>query len=1580
VAERLPGTGRLVRGADGRWQLEVVPDPPPDEADGAAGGAPGGAPGGTPEPAPDPTPEPAASTGPPGAVVRRPDGRWVRVAPPADGDRTAASTGPAPRAPAAPAAPAGPQAGQPAAASRDTDPADAGRSPGTARPPRQDRPPPPQPGPMTKRLVIRDGETAEERFAVVTGDSGQPGSRLAEVIRASTGATRVYRGASLLAEPSTVEELGLVDGEVLTLDHPGEDPAVALPAPATPLQLRVVGGPDAGHAVDVGDLPVTVGRAADNALVLRDRSASRHHAVLTRDEGGAVVRDLGSENGLWVEGRLVESAALVPGEVVRIGDSLLQLVRLDPADEVQLEAGHGFAGLHRRFRTGLADPPDKVRFPRPPSPGDPPAWNVVMALLPGAGIIAMAFLFGRPQLAVFAIMSPLLSIGRTLQQRKAHREKVARLDREHREALARAEEELEAARVAERHHRRALASDAARAVQTVARPDRDLWSRRATDPDALALRVGAADADSEVAVDRADRDTAPPPARQAWLPVVIDLPRLRGLALVGELEQLRPLGCSLVLQAAVLHAPAELQIVFLGGPESEAAWSWLRWLPHLRRSREDTAVAIGTDGPSRAARIEELRRLVAARRDAAGPGAHLSSTPQGPLVLLVCDDASARIAEGAAEVMRDGPAVGIHTLALDRIQVPEGCDSSVTLGARPDRARVERLGEPPLPDVIADAVAPWRCEQVARRLAGIQLVGEDGDEGLPASCRLLTTLGVEARAEAVAERWRQRSPSTSAVIGVGAEGPLRLDLTRDGPHALVAGTTRAGKSEFIKTLVASLALENSPDDLAFLFIDFKGGGDYQTLQRLPHAVALTTSLDDPAAFERALTMLDAELARRQRMVLGVNAATIEGYHAVPGGPPAPLPRLLVVVDEFAELKDRQPKQLDRLVSVARTGGAFGLHLLLATQRPAGVVTSQIDANVGLRVCFRVKDEQESKEILLGAPDAGRIAERHRGRCFLRSAAAPLTEVQTARVAGARPGAESSEPIALHWLGWDQLGRTVPRGIGVGEVPDPDTDLWDVVAACRAAADAVGWAGQTVPWPAELPDRLPLSSLPPAEDDGIPLALVDDPARQRQRTLTVGLGRGHVVVAGSGRTGRSTALRTFLAGLVRRHGPDEAQVVALDWGGGALLPLELAPHCIGLAMEDLDRAEALLDALDGELAERRERFATRGWSDLPSQHRAAAAAGETPLPWLVLVVDGWDNLAEEGVRKALPQRVAALLARGTPQGLQAVLAGDRGTTQSIVARHLTHRYSLRFNRVVDAEMQGLLARDLPAHQPPGRALEVPGRRLLHVATLDDPGGLGEAGAFQQVMAEAAARAAEAGARRAALVDRGLPPAVPMAAVLGEGPPPGLGRPLLVGLQDAPRRAAWVDLDASGGWFFVTGPPGSGKTTALAAMGTAAAAGGAEVRVVAPPESPLLVAAAHHGWAIVPPDARAGALDAATAPLVVLVDDLHRTDGPPLLALVGAAAAGRSVVAAADLAWFAARFTGLSAPLRAPKAGLVLCPASVANGIEVFSRMLDRSVLEHQHPGRGVLGRGEDTRLVQVPLPDPLPEEVAAPPAP
>jgi len=1424
-----------------------------------------------------------------------------------------------------------------------------------------------------RRISLLDPATGVSVEAVVNGDEQTP------LVDVRAGLARLapvpgdlfLNGRPFPAE-GTLGEVPLPDGAIVGCGRPV--PGLRISRASTELELRVVGGPFAGTVFPLGEGTHELGRGkVDLRLPGTDRFLGRRQLRLTVGSGTVEIEDLGSNNTTIVEGEEIrEPRAIEPGTLFQAGNSLLCIQPAASPELTLVDLGAGQLGLNRKFRSGQPDLPNKVQFPTEPQESERPKLNILMMMAPAFGALVIVLITGRLIFLAFMAMGPIVGLINSTSRRRSWDRKNAKDRRQYEQDIVKARQVLRDLRLREVRQQRETALDPAATLQCARSAGRDLWSRRGSDKDLLVLRLGSTQLPSQIS----SSDESEKPGDLWMAPLTVDFGELGGVALTGNVPRSRALARSLVMQAATLHSPAELRVVVLCGEDAEDDWGFVRWLPHARWAADEQFVLVGSDSGSTFGRIEELRSLIKQRREEKSK--RRNERPL-PLILVIYDTASALLGEGAAEIMRDGPAVGVHAISIDESLIPEGCNGSVALEQVGDRSVVERAGLPRKEGVLVDGVTPAICDLAARCLAPIKVIGEKGAQELPANLRLLELLNLPVPSpEGIAQRWAAQSRQQDAAVGLSAAGPVKLDLTRDGPHGVIAGMSRSGKSEFLKTLIASLAANNHPDDLSFLFIDFKGGNDYQLAAQLPHAVDLSTQTD-PAGFERALRLLDAEILRRQEIARSLKTSTLEGYWAEQAKRQEKtgiLGRLVVIVDEFAELAQKQPDQLDRLVSVARVGAAYGVHLLLATQRPAGVVSGQIDANAPLRVCFRTASPEQSIDIM-GTPDAAAIAERHRGRGFKRAHQQPPIEFQCARVGNARPGTGPIGPLHVSVSHFTSLGHPPPAKLAVGEVADPDTDMFDLVQAIKQAAADSGWTENAVPWPRPLPTVVKLGRLAKmsATDSrlAIPFALRDDPERQAHMPAPILLGGGHVAIAGSGATGRTTALRTAAIGVASALPCDEAHLYGLDFSGGGLSLLTKLPHCAGVASSDRELTSRMIEHLEQQVRLRREKFEQVGAANL-TEYNTQVRDPESRFPWLVLLIDGWEIIHEESQTAAGAQihdRILRLLGDGQRLGLQAVVAGDRWVAMGRAGRSFSHQFLLRFNSPGDYDALGVSSSKVPEQMPPGRALS--DGRVHQIGTLSDGAGKQAAESFDKLAQRIGQRDASVERSRRPKKLASLQSQVDLKVLTDSNPPPPDALiPVLIGLSAESGDALWIDLAAEAPGFVVAGPRRKGRSTALLAMARSALTAGVSVLVVTPKKSPLAVLAGNPGVLGV-----LGANDIATADLavsstadrvLVLVDDADQIDPyhQGLTALVGQARPGLAVVIAGPTEFLKNQMSGYIPGVRRHKSGLVLCPESPYDGALIGAGNLDRATLFAAPAGRALLGLAGDTTLIQVPM--------------
>lgn len=1380
----------------------------------------------------------------------------------------------------------------------------------------------------------------------------------------------------------------LHDGMVVTLDRTYAS-GTSLVEPSGAVELRVVGGPLAGsvHRLGLGTTLLGCGDAGVSLSGLPPRAAE-----VTVSPAGVRVRPLPGVPARLGDAHIDADTLWPPALPLRIGTHVLTVEAPVAPDAALSALADGGLAYNRPPRMLPPSRKHRLEVPVPPAKPERPRLPLLAALLPAVMGLLIAMLTKQFMFLLMVLLSPIMVLGNYFSEKRLNKKRAATDTMSYADQKAAYEVELAVAAAAEAKERREVAPDAAEVLLTATGPRHRLWERRYDDSDALSLRLGLADVPAAIELVLASTapigTAAPEPPLLTAVPVNLPLRHLGVIGLAGPRAADQALARWLVAQAAVLHSPRDLAIVVLApDPASGADWGWLRWLPHCK---SEAGASVGSDAATAAKRVTELANEVANRRRNASPNTlTVSDAPVQQTILVVLDGArELRRLPGMPMVLAEGPAVGVFAICIDtdvRL-LPEECRAVVSWShEKPEHLDVSAPGVELFGAVLADQVSTAWCDRVARALAPIRDISrEDAEGGVPDSARLLEVLAlVDPTPRAIVDGWRAGGRTTVATIGLSAEGKFALDLRFDGPHGLIAGTTGAGKSELLQTIIASLAIANRPDEMTFVLIDYKGGSAFKDCARLPHTVGMVSDLD-PHLTQRALSSLSAELKRREELLLEADAKDIEDYCAAAdaGADLDPLPRLTLVIDEFASLAKELPEFVTGLVGIAQRGRSLGVHLLLATQRPAGVVSADIRANTNLRIALRVTDASESSDVI-DAPDAGRISRTTPGRCYVRSGSSSLVSVQAARVGGRRTAAAVAGGTRAVWpvvLDWAALGYPVPAAPVAEEDDGMETDLTVLVDAVRGAAEELGIATQRSPWLPPLPDLLTLDEL--ADSAELTFGLQDVPAKQSRSPLSLDLENGgHLLIAGSPRSGRTATLRTIAGAIAKSCSPQDVHLYAVDCGGNGLLPLVAMPHCGAVVSRDqLDRLERLITRLSAEVSRRQQLLATSTQASSAEQRRHAAP--EDRLPWMVLMLDRWEGYvaAFDGYDNGrLIDAMLALLREGPAVGLRAVMTSDRSGLFGQVSTVIDERIVLRLSDTADYGMAGIPTREVPASMPPGRAL-VPssaGTFEAQIALLtEDPSGAAQVAALQALIGKAAATPALVAAFQRPMRVDALPASVSESEADALPPAGGAPGPLWVrvGVGGDELASVGIDLLADGPGFTIAGPPRSGRSTALGGMVRSLLAREVPVVLVTPRRSPLRSLAPLPGvLGVLGSEDTAEALAALTEGLeryVIAVDDAELlTDTPLSIGLEEVVRSARDgdhgvLVAGASDA-LSSTYRGFTVDVRRSRSGLILSPQTPADG-DVLGVRLPRGV-EGGPPGRGILVVGGTMSPVQVPRP-------------
>ncbi len=1196
------------------------------------------------------------------------------------------------------------------------------------------------------------------------------------------------------------------------------------------------GGLHSGLRIPLHTRPhLVIGRAPQADVVIDSPSASWLHTSLRLDKSakGVWVRDENATNGTWLNGRRMdvgEQVLVTEDAVVAVGGATI-LVRRDGSEPMAPPPG----SLHNQTPAGT------VPFNRPPRPGVTPGpspvsaptrrdvskasrFSIAAVLSPLVLAVGMIFMMGSLRYALIGLLSPVMAVGTWWESKRRSKKDQATEDARFDEACNEFVDALDAAGTLERAHWLDEAPDPATTAWRAVLPSTRLWQRRPGSEDFMVLHAGTGTVGWDPPVDRQSGPVTNDDVKNIMAratipaaPIRLDLTKAGVVGITGDRGAALAIARSLVMQACVHVGPADLTLGVFTDQGRESEWDWTTWLPHTRQLG-------GNSGD----------RWVSAQSRRSGHLLHdlqdnVDQLPTPALMLVVDSDvllegrvAPARLLLGHGrnpsnnDRMHRVTRVSGIVVAATEEQLPAAC--TVVIHADQDAGGTVSYPETlrQVTDPVLSGIDVAQAHRVAVALAHF----EDPDlvipgASLPSLVRLPPLMDMEpVSSGAIRQAWAT-SPGVSTPIGVGEQGTFTVDLVRDGPHGLVGGTTGSGKSEFLRSLIAGLAARNDPTKLTFILIDFKGGAAFKPCERLPHTIGTVSNLDEQLA-HRVLQSLEAEMEYRQRVFAkaGEGIDNLDAYLATK--PAKPMPRLLLVVDEFAQLAKELPDVLTSLVSIGAVGRTLGVHMILATQRPAGVVNDDLLANTNMRVALRVQSRDDSSNVI-GVPDAAAIGRQQQGRAYIKLGQDDITPVQTALVTGhaQEPGADIIQVREINFGAPPRVGRKKPRN----ETTAADLDL--LIDAIVEANNEMGLDEPRPVWPEPLGERVDLAGFtaadvgkqkaePDTEQQPTPLPVVggmdgqtvvvglsDDPDHQSQNPAGWNLGQGNMLLIGIPGSGTTTALATIGLNLTASVEPEEMDLAILDMGAGDLAPLADLPHTVayvGAGSGAREQQQRLLRHLHTELEERR---ATPG-----------------PHHPFVLLLDGLGSVKEEFQDMEgmdLFEGFLRFYADGPEVNMWCCAATARiKAIPAAVEDVTTQRWVFRLADRYDYSGAGLKTMDAPPAVP-GRCVDATTRLQTHVATPDCT--------MPQAVEHIIERWPQADMKDA--IVGSLPSMVTLAEVGAIGSVKHEPWRLPVGVRSSDLGPATLEV-YEGEHILIAGPARSGKSTALLTLAESARA--------------------------------------------------------------------------------------------------------------------------------------------------------------
>lgn len=822
-----------------------------------------------------------------------------------------------------------------------------------------------------------------------------------------------------------------------------------------------------------------------------------------------------------------------------------------------------------------------------------------------------------------------------------------------------------------------------------------LWQRRPGDDDAFVFSLGLADQrwTPPDDLDHERHDLALLPI----VPVLVDLVNERGVGFACTPSQARAAARALVLQACVAHSPADLDIVVLSSPSGGGRWEWIKWLPHSHGAH---GVQLLCDAESITEWVNSQRTLTAVVASIQALGRPI--TPSR-LTLAIVDDPS--LWRGRSAMLRGLFAeaqLPVRFVALtDRADdVPAVCTTVVRIAANGAAEVDYPISGPTITDVVPFVLEHDLALAAARKLSPLedhtsQVFTRAQLPNVVPLASLIDADGIDAGR--LLDRWHTRAPNHLRItVGTAEDGPATLDLVDDGPNALIVGSRHAGKTELLRTIVASLVTGHDPATVNVICVEASQDASFSVLAGVPHVVGRVDRFDEYSG-SRLLRALRAEVGRRTRVLAEQHLTTI-----ATDGPPV-MPHLVVVVDDADDVINRSVTFLPQLLALVDSARHLGLHVVMASERLSRSLDGAV-ASADIRIALHVNDPAEAIA-LTGSREPAQITAHTRGRGVLKVGDADAVAVQFASSSAVTGELLEISPFILA-RDLNAAERKITARRPAQDSTRPPGGLGDIA---QAATDAAERWGQRPPLVlcASLPDAVEYTDIAGVTDDGAPIGLCDLPDEHTQRVrVWHPTTDGSVLIVGGTASERSSAIDTMLVAAADAYGVDELHAYVIRCGPGHHSDpavLESLPGCAAVATnDDPDRIMRVLvrvgAELDARVADTRSRpHVVVFVDDVVGMQRTLEQCGE---------LDQGRDLLERVVGKGSAHGITAVVTCMSEHGVSPRLLPQ---FQQRIVLHLGDRSAYRAFELDPSRIPG---------EAPGRAISVPDLVEVQLATLTD----------------------------------------------------------------------------------------------------------------------------------------------------------------------------------------------------------------------------------------------------------------------
>ncbi|MCS0674494.1 type VII secretion protein EssC [Cytobacillus firmus] len=840
---------------------------------------------------------------------------------------------------------------------------------------------------------------------------------------------------------------------------------------------------------------------------------------------------------------------------------------------------------------------------------------------------------------------------------------------------------------------------------------RRLWEKTPNNADFLELRLGKGNREFDVNVITSkkgftlhDDPLADEPIKLAdeykmldHVPITVSLKEQKLIGLIGNRRNIINNANCLALNLAGQHSYDEVKMVFIYNERDAKDFKWVRELPHVW-SPDRTLRFVATNKEEVHQLFSALNEDMKERELQLKDSNKEESIPLPKYVFFLADD---RLVENEP-LMRyltnpDNPVDVTSLFIYGQISMlPKDCSAIIQNDSNLCGVYFKNKHFNRLVEFQQDEIDQESLLMFSQKLSKLKIKTDSISLDVPESVSFLGMLKAGSIEELNMEQlWNKKVSykSLEVPIGIKAGGELfSLDIHENyhGPHGLVAGMTGSGKSEFLQTYIISAAVNYHPNDLSFVLIDYKGGGMANVFDGIPHIAGKITNLSG-SQLSRSLISIEAEIKRRQYLFNQYGINHVDKYQKLfkEGIAIHPLPHLVIISDEFAQLKTQQPDFMRKLIDVAQIGRSLGIHLILATQKPAGVVDDQIWGNSRFRVCLKVLDKHDSNE-MIRKPDAALI--KQPGRCYVQVGYDEIYEYVQSGYSGGQyaptDGYIDPNEQTVHYVD----NTAVPIRKAKNELAARNTDNSQLEAIIKKLIDMkkIHNIASISLWLDPLEEVISLSELKGyyefnrqwsgrnGELSAI-IGLADFPGKQEQNPVEIDLmNDGHVVIYGSSGTGKTTFLQSLLFSFASKYSPGQLNMYVFDFAGRSLGYFSNMPHCEEVIYaNDEEKVEQVLEDVLVIMEERKVLFSENNVGSFASY----VSHSKNKLPAIMIVIDNYSTFRD----RFFPQedKLISLVANGKTYGIFFVITGNsKNAVFYKVTEHVSNFFTLQLNDSLD----------------------------------------------------------------------------------------------------------------------------------------------------------------------------------------------------------------------------------------------------------------------------------------------------------